>query len=184
LIHGFQYINTDNSIAVIDCRLYAGKSRYSSQIIAAIWIHDWKDNRFSHGVGTSGGCGYHKGSQAIENALKDMGITLDHAIGGKGYDACKAAFASIMKALGYPSFSPESFVHNRTIPRLCGGISKQGANTMQTIMTTARKVAALIPHGQYAVTIEHQEVYHAVTRFQRTKVQLFIRTGNRELFVT
>jgi hypothetical protein len=28
LIHGFQCINTDNSIAVIDCRIYAGKSRY------------------------------------------------------------------------------------------------------------------------------------------------------------
>jgi hypothetical protein len=109
LIHGFQYINTDNSIAVIDCRIYAGKSRYSSQIIAAIWIHDWKGNRFSHGVGIAGGYGYHKGSQAIESALKDMGITLDGRIGGLGYDACKAAFSSIMKTLGYPSFVPGEF---------------------------------------------------------------------------
>jgi hypothetical protein len=46
------------------------------------------------------------GSQAIESALKEIGITLDHAIGGLGYDACKAAFASIMKALGYSSFVP------------------------------------------------------------------------------
>jgi hypothetical protein len=30
---------------------------------------------------------------------------------------------------------------------------------MQTIMTTARKVAALIPHGQYAVTVEHIEAF-------------------------
>jgi hypothetical protein len=30
---------------------------------------------------------------------------------------------------------------------------------MQTIMTTAHKVAALIPHGQYAVTIEHIEAF-------------------------
>ncbi|MDR2785325.1 MAG: hypothetical protein LBB83_05370 [Treponema sp.] len=30
---------------------------------------------------------------------------------------------------------------------------------MQTIMTTAHKVAALIPHGQYAVTIEHREAF-------------------------
>jgi hypothetical protein len=46
------------------------------------------------------------GSQAVESALKEMGIILDRAIGGLGYDACKAAFASIMKALGYPSFVP------------------------------------------------------------------------------
>jgi hypothetical protein len=109
LIHGLQYINTENSIAVIDCRIYAAKSRRSSQIIAAIWIHDWKGGRFSHGVGIAGGYGYHKGSQAIEGALKDMGITLDGRIGGMGYDACKAAFASIMKALGYQSFVPGEF---------------------------------------------------------------------------
>jgi hypothetical protein len=109
LIHGLQCINTDNGIAVIDCRIYAGKSRSSSQIIAAIWIHDWKGSRFSHGVGIAGGYGYHKGSQAIEGALKEMGITLDKAIGGLGYDACKAAFSSIMKALGYPSFVPGEF---------------------------------------------------------------------------
>jgi hypothetical protein len=30
---------------------------------------------------------------------------------------------------------------------------------MQTIMTTAHKVAALIPHAQYAVTIEHIEAF-------------------------
>jgi hypothetical protein len=30
---------------------------------------------------------------------------------------------------------------------------------MQTILTTAHKVAALIPHGQYAVTIEHIEAF-------------------------
>ena len=30
---------------------------------------------------------------------------------------------------------------------------------MKTIMTTAHKVAALIPHGQYAVTIEHIEAF-------------------------
>jgi len=109
LVHGFQCINTDNGIPVIDCRIYAGKSRYSSQIIAAVWIHDRKGNRFSHGVGIAGGYGYHKGSQAIECALKEMGIKLDRTIGGVGYDACKSAFAAIMEKLGYPSFIPGEF---------------------------------------------------------------------------
>jgi hypothetical protein len=109
LIHGFQCINAENGMAVIDCRIYAGKSRNSSNIIAAVWIRDRNGNRFSHGVGIAGGYGYHKGSQAIETALKEMGIELDKGIGGVGYDACKAAFASIMETLGYSSFVPGEF---------------------------------------------------------------------------
>jgi hypothetical protein len=39
---------------------------------------------------------------------------------------------------------------------------------MQTIMTTAHKVAALIPHGQYAVTIEHIEAFEeALIRLEK-----------------
>jgi hypothetical protein len=39
---------------------------------------------------------------------------------------------------------------------------------MQTIMTTAHKAAALIPHGQYAVTIEHIEAFEeALTRLEK-----------------
>jgi hypothetical protein len=109
IIHGFQCIDPASNFAVIDCRIYAGKSRYSSQIIAAIWIHDNKGGRYSHGVGIAGGCGYHKGSQAIESALHEMGLKLDKAIGGIGYDACKSAFTSIMAALGYTSFIPAEF---------------------------------------------------------------------------
>ncbi|GHV71010.1 hypothetical protein AGMMS49928_21030 [Spirochaetia bacterium] len=39
---------------------------------------------------------------------------------------------------------------------------------MQTIMTTAHKVAALIPHAQYAVTIEHIEAFEdALNRLEK-----------------
>jgi hypothetical protein len=39
---------------------------------------------------------------------------------------------------------------------------------MQTILTTAHKVAALIPHGQYAVTIEHIEAFEeALVRLEK-----------------
>ena len=39
---------------------------------------------------------------------------------------------------------------------------------MQTILTTAHKVAALIPHAQYAVTIEHIEAFEeALTRREK-----------------
>jgi hypothetical protein len=109
LVHGFKCINTVNGVAVIDCRIYAGKNRNSSQIYAIVWIDDQKGNRFSYGVGIAGGYGYHKGSYAIESALIDMGIKLDQSIHGRGYDACIAVFASIMKDLGYPSFIPVEF---------------------------------------------------------------------------
>jgi hypothetical protein len=109
VIHGFQCIDPVSNTAVIDCRIYQGKSPYSQQIIATVWIHDRKNNRFAHGIGNAGGYGYHKGSQAIEAALYEMGISLDQRIGGVGYDACKYAFASIMTALGYPVFVPAEF---------------------------------------------------------------------------
>jgi hypothetical protein len=39
---------------------------------------------------------------------------------------------------------------------------------MQTIMTTAHKVAALIPYAQYAVTIEHIEAFEdALNRLEK-----------------
>jgi hypothetical protein len=39
---------------------------------------------------------------------------------------------------------------------------------MQTIITTAHKVAALIPHGQYAATIEHIEAFEeALIRLEK-----------------
>jgi hypothetical protein len=83
--------------------------RYSSRIIAAVWIHDHKGGRHSHGVGIANGYGYHKGSTAIETALHEMGIRLDRAIGGAGYDACVQVFERIMSALGYTSFVTAEF---------------------------------------------------------------------------
>jgi hypothetical protein len=39
---------------------------------------------------------------------------------------------------------------------------------MQTIITTAHNVAAIIPHGQYAVTIEHIEAFEeALIRLEK-----------------
>jgi hypothetical protein len=41
---------------------------------------------------------------------------------------------------------------------------------MQTILTTAHKVAALIPHAQYAVTVEHREAFEEA--LERLEIQL------------
>ena len=109
IIHGYQCINPADNRTVIDCRIYTGLRSYSSRIIAAIWIHDRLNQRFSHGVGIATGHGYHKGSQAIECALSEMGIKLDEAIGGRGYEACIRAFDRIMAVLGYTSFVRAEF---------------------------------------------------------------------------
>jgi hypothetical protein len=109
IIHGYQCINPADNQTVIDCRIYTGKRSYCSRIIAAVWICDKKGQRFSHGVGFADGHGYHKGSHAIETAIKEMGIKLDEAIGGRGYEACITAFHSIMAALGYSNFVTAEF---------------------------------------------------------------------------
>jgi hypothetical protein len=41
---------------------------------------------------------------------------------------------------------------------------------MQIVLTTAHKVAALIPHAQYAVTIEHREAF--AEALNRLEIQL------------
>ena len=109
IIYGYQCINSADNQTVIDCRIYTGLRPYCSRIVAAIWINDNKTKRYSHGVGTANGFSYHKGSQAIEEAIKEMGIKLDEAIGGCGYEACIRAFNAIMATLGYTSFVTAEF---------------------------------------------------------------------------
>jgi hypothetical protein len=41
---------------------------------------------------------------------------------------------------------------------------------MQQVITTAHKVAALIPHAQYAVTVEHREAFEE--SLERLETQL------------
>jgi hypothetical protein len=109
IIHGYQCINPEDERAVIDCRIYTGLRSYSTRIIAAVWIHDRKNNRFAHGVGIDRGHGYHRGSQAVELALMEMGIELDREIGGYGYDECVKAFHALMGEMGYSSYITAEF---------------------------------------------------------------------------
>ena len=109
VVHGYQCINPEDETAVIDCRIYTGKRPYSSRIIAAVWIRDKKNNRFAHGVGFATGYGYHKGSLAVELALKEMGIKIETEIGCRGYGECVKAFQALMSEMGYPSFITAEF---------------------------------------------------------------------------
>jgi hypothetical protein len=41
---------------------------------------------------------------------------------------------------------------------------------MQQVITTAHRVAALIPHAQYAVTIEHREAFEEALERLETRL--------------
>ena len=109
IVRGFQYITTKDNLTVIDCRIYESKRPSSNRVISAIWINDNKNKLYSHGVGISTGYGYHKGSEAIELALLEMGIKLDESIGGLGYQSCFDTFKEIMSYLGHKDYVSADF---------------------------------------------------------------------------
>jgi len=109
LVYGYQCINPENNVAVIDCRIYTSKRSYDTTAIAVVWLRDEKGGRYSHGIGYADGCGFHIESQAIREAIYEMGIKLDNEIAGYGYDDCKKAFEAIMVELNYPIFVPAEF---------------------------------------------------------------------------
>ncbi|MDR0908712.1 MAG: hypothetical protein LBM77_03000 [Spirochaetaceae bacterium] len=109
IVYGFQYIDTETNTTVLDCRVYTSRKPYSCRVIAAVWLHDKKSQRYGSGVGSAGGYGYHKPSMAIENALHEIGVKPSHRIGGVGYPACKEIFAEIMQELGYTNFVVAEF---------------------------------------------------------------------------
>jgi hypothetical protein len=101
LIHGYQCINLEDEQAVIDCRVYTSKKPYRTRIIAAVWVHDRKNNRFAHGVGIDS---YLRRNVAIDLALIEMGIVLDREIGGYSSNECVKAFHALMGEMGYSSY--------------------------------------------------------------------------------
>lgn len=51
------------------------------------------------GSGSAGGYGYHKGSAAVEQALRRAGVTLDKEIGGRGWEITREAILATARAL-------------------------------------------------------------------------------------
>jgi len=62
----------------------------------------WANNGEIHtsGSGSAGGYGYHRPSQAMENAIRNAGFTLSESIGGVGETAMEEALIAMAKALG------------------------------------------------------------------------------------
>lgn len=89
-------INKDLN-AVIELRLYQTQSTH----YCCVWVHDRKHNIHISGGGKAGGYGYHRASEASENALNDAGIILSEHIGGRGDSAIVSALSATMNALGF-----------------------------------------------------------------------------------
>lgn len=99
---------------LITVRCYMGRSNQASTVYASIWVHGEK---YCSGHGSAGGYGYHKESQAIEEAIHSAGITLWGSpclnrgktedlkkrayIGSVGEAAVDSALQAIARAMGY-----------------------------------------------------------------------------------
>lgn len=69
-----------------------------SRAYASVWLKvpgDWRG-----GHGHAGGYGYHRGSAAVNRALKAAGVRLDDDIEGRGDSAYPGAIAAALVALG------------------------------------------------------------------------------------
>jgi hypothetical protein len=75
-------------------RIYATDARH----YACIWIHG--SEACGYGGGNASGYGYHRGSAAAQEAIRDAGITLDESIDGRGDEAIRTAIKAIAEAAG------------------------------------------------------------------------------------
>lgn len=100
-----------------------GKCFFSSLLVISLAAKPWSDGRVDptislrlygtgnrnfaclwagerRGSGMAGGYGYHRPSQAAEEAIRNAGFELDKSIGGAGESAMREALLAIAKALG------------------------------------------------------------------------------------
>lgn len=68
------------------------------QAFACVWLHT-KD-AYAIGKGKAGGYGYCKESAAIDQALRDAGLQLEHSIHGVGQSAIKEALHAWARFVG------------------------------------------------------------------------------------
>lgn len=70
---------------------------------ACVWlsIRDW----YAVGKGKAGGCGYCKESAAVDSALRDAGVTLEHSIHGVGTQAIIEAMTAFAEFLGLTNWT-------------------------------------------------------------------------------
>jgi len=92
-------IDRESGDVVVTLRIYGTNARN----YACVWINSGKEYINLSGSGFAGGYGYHRPSQAAENALLAANIELSERIGGLGERMTSYAVRAVAVALGYPN---------------------------------------------------------------------------------
>ena len=108
----------DNLYEICTARWYMGRSREASVVYCSLWVRrpaipnsaktgTPKEGAWWSGSGSTGGYGYHKGSAALDEAIRSAGITLSRSVSGTG--ECEQALMAIAKAM-FPRLSEKRFL--------------------------------------------------------------------------
>lgn len=98
LIHQYTVLGIiDGEIkSLAEARIYMSASRSAERMTAILWVHG---KNYACGSGVAGGCGYHKPSAAVGDAIESAGFELDtHFIGGRGESALVDALKAVAVA--------------------------------------------------------------------------------------
>jgi len=74
IVRGYKVLRKSEGSAVIDVRVYTGRSSGASVYYAIIWL---RGDFCTHSVGKAGGYGYNKVASAICHALRNLGVASD-----------------------------------------------------------------------------------------------------------
>lgn len=76
-------VDKKTECAIVDCRVYMGRSSSASTVYASVWIRTREDKKpaswqyaGTSGTGSASGYGYHKESAAVAHALDGAGVQL------------------------------------------------------------------------------------------------------------
>lgn len=91
-----------NWAELVTCLIWMSKSADGAgPVYCSVWITDPNGVLNTSGRGVATGYGYHKCSQALEEALENAGVQLPFNIGGRGDTTMTDAFLAIAKKLGF-----------------------------------------------------------------------------------
>jgi hypothetical protein len=98
---------TDNLVVYRDGKLHllmvARYSRTASRVYCNVFVYP-KNEPNLYGYAYAGGSGYHKESQAFQDAMLNAGYKFDQEIGGCGTSRVCAAMECIGRFYGYDNF--------------------------------------------------------------------------------
>lgn len=97
LLHQYTVLaETENSIReLVIARLYASRRHDANRITCILWT---RGGHNANASGCASGYGYHKGSAALADAIRNAGIKLTENISGCGDDAMREALLAIARA--------------------------------------------------------------------------------------